>query len=402
MQKYIYTAKSKPQEIIEGSIEAESEQDAVNKITQKGYFPVSIQSAAPNLQKTGLRRLWKVSDKNVSLFTGQLASLIESGVTILNGLTILSNQTADTYFKAVLQDIAHKIRDGRSLSESFSEYPGIFSPLYISMVHSGEVGGSVEPALKRLAEFMEKEEEFKSSLLAALTYPFFLLAVSIITVFILLGFVIPRLVTMFTDMGQVLPLPTQILVTVSIFLRTYWLILGLIIIVIVFIIRQLSMKPEGRMIFDRFKIKIPGLGIIILKTEISRFVRTLSLLISGGIPIVYALDVTASSIQNEVLKQEVLTFKHTLSQGGSLSQCLKGSALFPSLVTNIVNTGEETGNLEKALLRIAVDYEKEVDRIIKTLTRLLEPVIILIMGLVVGFIVIAMLLPIFQINLIVR
>ncbi len=402
MQKYIYTAKSKPGETVQDSIEAETEEDAINKITQLGYFPVSIQNAAPRLQKSGLRRLLKISDKNIALFTVQLASLLESGVTILNSLTIISNQTSDTYFKAVLQDIAHKIRDGRSLSESFAEYPVMFSPLYISMIHSGEVSGSVEPALKRLAEFMEKEEEFKSSLWAALTYPFFLLAVSIITVLVLLGFVIPRLVSMFSDMGQVLPLPTQILVNLSAFLRNYWLIIGLIIITVVFIIHQLYRKPEGRLIFDRFKIHMPGLGIIILKTEISRFVRTLSLLISGGIPIVYSLDVTASSIQNELLKKEVLAFKDKLSQGTSLSQCLKESQLFPSLVTNIVNTGEESGNLERALLRVAVDYEKEVDRVIKTLTRLLEPVIILIMGLVVGFIVIAMLLPIFQINLIVR
>ncbi|MFA5118155.1 MAG: type II secretion system F family protein [Candidatus Omnitrophota bacterium] len=402
MQKYIYTAKSRPGETIQDSIEAETEEDAINKITQLGYFPVSIQNSAPRLQKSGFRRLLKISDKNIALFTVQLASLLESGVTILNSLTIVSNQTADAYFKSVLQDIAHKIRNGKSLSESFAEYPGLFAPLYISMIHSGEVSGAVEPSLKRLAEFMEKEEEFKSSLWAALTYPFFLLAVSIITVLVLLGFVIPRLVSMFSDMGQVLPLPTQILVNFSAFLRNYWLIIGLILITMVFIIRQLYLKPEGRLIFDRFKIHMPGLGTIILKTEISRFVRTLSLLISGGIPIVYALDVTTASIQNVLLKKEVLTFKEKLSHGTSLSQCLKDSRLFPALVTNIVNTGEESGNLEKALLRIAIDYEKEVDRVIKTLTRLLEPVIILIMGLVVGFIVISMLLPIFQINLIVR
>lgn len=403
MPRYIYTAKSQPHKIIHGDIEAESEQDVINKLTKMGYFPLLVKSEVLSLgDEHGVFRLQKVSNKDIVLFTHQLSSLIESGVNIMNGLNIISGSTSNKYLKTVLSDIIVKIKDGKSLSESLSAHRRLFSDLYSSMVRTGEAGGNLNETLRRLAVFLEKEEEFKNSIRAALTYPFFIFGVGALTVFVLLVFVIPRLLTMFEDMGQVLPLPTRILISVSGFLRSYgWFILA-ITSIFIFLLRRTYRSPQGRILFDRLKLKLVILRKIILKTEISRLMRTLSLLLSSGIPITTALEISISVLENRILKSEVQRFKNEINSGSSLSDSLGNSRLFPEFVTSIVSIGEESGSLERSLVRIADDYEREIDRTLKTLTRLLEPAMILVMGLLVGFIVLSMLLPIFQINLIVK
>jgi len=402
MPRYTYIAKSQPNKTIQGDIEAESEQDAINKLTKMGYFPISVGAESLSFDKRSALSFGKISNREIVLFTRQASSLIESGVNILNSFNIILRQTTNKYLKAILNDIISKIKDGKSLSESLAQHPDLFPNLYTSMVHSGEVGGTLEQTLKRLADFLEKEEEFKNSVRAALTYPTFVFAVSVLTVIILLGFVIPRLVTMFEDMGQILPLPTRILIGISGFLRSYWWFILAIIAILVFLLNRFYRNPQGRILWDGFQLKLVIIGEITLKTEISRLSRTLSLLLSSGIPIIYSLDISTSILGNQILKLEVQKIKDQISGGLSFSQALKDSKLFPIFVTNIVIVGEESGILEKSLLRIADDYEKETDRTLKTLTRLLEPLIILVMGLIVGFIVVSMLLPIFQINLIAR
>jgi type II secretory pathway component PulF len=402
MSTYTYIAKSTPQQSIKGNIEADSEQEAINKLTKMGLFPISVLIQNLTLEKTRGLSLKKIGNRDVVIFTRQLSTLIVSGVNILNGLNIVANQAPNKYFKAILNDVINKIKDGQSLSRSLSSYPDIFSNLYTSTIHSGEVGGHIEVSLNRLADFLEKTEEFKNSIRASLAYPLFVLIVGAATIVILLGFVIPRLVTMFEDMGQILPLPTRILIGLSGFLHTFgWLILGIIILSI-FLLRRFFRTWRGKILWDNFKLKRIILGKILLRSEISRLMRTLSLLLSSGITIIYSLDISISVIENQILKLEMQKFKDKINDGLSFSQCLKDSKLFPPFVTNIITVGEETGTLEKSLLRIADDYERQVDRSLKNLVRLLEPVIILVMGLIVGFIVLSMLLPIFQINLIVR
>lgn len=403
MPRYTYTAKVQPHKTIQGDIEAESEQEAIHKLTQMGYFPISLQSEnIASFGKEGAFGLRRVSHKELVLFTGQLSTLVDSGVNIINGLSIIYNQANNKYLKAVLSDITARIKDGNSLSDSMASHPYLFSELYSSMIRTGEASGNLRDILKRLADFLEKEEEFKSSVRASLTYPFFLLLVGALTVFVLLVFVIPRLVTMFEDMGQILPLPTKILINVSAILQGYWWFILTLISVFIFLLRRFSRKPQGRASLDRLKLKLPILGEITLKTDIARLMRTLSLLLSGGVPITPSLEISVSIVENQILKSEIREFKEKISSGSSLSDSLKKSIFFPEFVTNIIAIGEETGSLEKSLMRIAEDYEKEVDGILKALMRLIEPVIILVMGLIVGFIVLSMLLPIFQINLIVR
>ena len=402
MPQYTYIAKPQPDKTIQGEIEAESESDAVTKLTKLGYFPVSIQPVDISLEKKGFWFFRKVAKKDIVLFTRQLSNLISSGINIINGLNIISRQTPNKYFRAVINDVVSKIKDGKALSESLANHPQLFSNLYVQLIHSGEVGGNVDGALERLSGFLEKEQEFKDSLRSALIYPVFILLVGAATIVVLLTFVIPRLTLMFEDMGQILPLPTRILIAVSGFLRAYWWLILSALALLIFLFRRSQQIVQNKILWDKFKLKTVFLGDIILKSETSRLMHTLALLLSSGITITSSLGICAALAENQILKNELLKFRERINDGLSLSRCLNESKLFPSMVNSIIAVGEETGTLEKALMRISDEYEKEVDNIIKNLTRMLEPVIILVMGLIVGFIVISMLLPIFQINLMAR
>lgn len=403
MPRYNYLAKAQPNKNIQGDIDAESEQDAIVKLTAMGCFPVWLKAADGfSVDEKGVLRLGKIPKKDVFLFTRQLSTLVDSGVNILNALNIILNQLSNKYLKAVLTNVISKVKDGLPLSEALKNYPQVFPGIYTAMVHLGEAGGNIGLSLTRLADFLEKDEEFKNSLRASLTYPLFIFIVSAATVVILLTFVIPRLVLMFEDMGQMLPLPTKILISISAFLRLYWWLIIAAFFLIMFTLSRMRQRPQGKVILDKIKLKLFIFGDIILKSELGRLSRTLSLLLSSGMTIIYSLDISTAVVENALVRAELGKFKSEIAEGASLSRCLSNSKLFPAFVRDIVMVGEETGTLDKSLLRIADDYEREVDRTLKALTRLLEPVIILAMGLIVSFIVIAMLLPIFQINLIVR
>jgi len=402
MPIYSYTAKSSPARKVQGEIEAETEQEAINKISQKGLFPVSVQARGLAPDKEDIFSLNRIPNRDVVIFTRQLSSLIDSGVNIVNALNIVSGQTPNNYLKSILNDVCSRIKDGHSLSESMGVHQYVFAPLYTSMIRSGEVSGTLNKSFGRLADFMEKEEEFKNSIRSALTYPIFVFVIGACTVIVLLLFVIPRLVRMFEDMGQALPLPTKILISISGFLSSYWWLLLALIIAAVFLLRRIYQDPQGRLNWDAAKLKLPLIGAVTLKTEVSRLSRTLSLQLSSGIGIIPSLDVAYSVMGNQLLKAEIRKFKEQIISGSSLSASLKNSKLFPEFMTNIVSIGEETGSLDKALGRIADDYEKEVDALLKGLARMIEPIVILFVGLVVGFIVMSMLLPIFQINLLVK
>ncbi len=401
MPRYTYLAKTDPQNIIRGEIEAESSQEAINKIIQAGYSPISV--SLKNERSNGPHKtLKRIPKRVIVLFTRQLSTLIDSGVPIVNGLGIVINQMPDLQLKEILSGVVNKIRDGKSFSDSLAAYPEIFPPLYTALVHSGEVSGSLKSTFMRLADFLEKEEEFMNSIRSVLVYPAFVLGVGALTVIILIGFVIPRLVGMFEDMGQALPLPTKILILSSDSFNKYWYIIIAFVAFAIFLIRRKYKSANGMLWWDRHRLKFPILGEITLKTEIGRVTRTLSLLLSGGLSAVDSLEIISSIAENRVLKLEIERIKEDIIGGLSLSGAVKKSKLFPDFVTNIIIIGEETGTLEKSLLRIADDYERDVDRSLKSLARMLEPVIILGVGLIVGFIVLAMLLPIFQMNLIVR
>lgn len=400
MPNFFYRAKSSPKDLIQGIITADTESQAINKIIQMGYSPILVEEE--KLESKRLTFFKKISSRDTSIFTHQLSSLIESGLTLLNALNTILTQTQNKDLKIIIQDIIYRIKDGSSFAESLKFYSHIFSNLYVAMINSGEIGGNLSETLKNLAEFSEREENLKSELKVALAYPFFIGMVGLITIYILISFVIPRLLVMFEDMGQVLPLPTRILIFCYSFLKNYSGFILLSFLVILFIFMRRFKSPEGSLILDRFRLRLPIIGELIRNIEISRFCRTLSTLLSSGIPLVFALEITASVLNNLLIKEEVKEFQEKIRKGSSLSDSLKTSKYFPVSVTNIVAIGEEAGTLERLLAKLSNEYEQEIERRLNTLTRLLEPAIILIMGLLVGFIVLSMLLPIFQLNLIVR
>ncbi|MCM8780832.1 MAG: type II secretion system F family protein [Candidatus Omnitrophica bacterium] len=394
MPLYKYIAKFQPNKTIQGQLEANTEQEAISILTKMGYFPIEVKSVVITA-KGRFVNTRPIRHKDVIIFTRQLSTLISSGVQIINAIEIIAGQSR---LKPILEDINRRIRDGKSLSESLAFHPTLFSNLYISMINAGERGGNLTEVLTRLADFLERQREFRDSLRSALIYPSFIFVVGILTVMVLLGFVIPRLRVMFEDIGQILPLPTRMVIAVSGFFSRWWWLLGAVAFLLIFLLKRTSSTKQGKVFWDRFKIRLPILGDILFKSEISLMMRTLSLLLSSGITMVSSLDISNSVIRNQFISGQIKDFKAKISDGRSLSACLKDSGIFSELVVNIINTGEESGRLDNALVTIANDYERQVERSLKNLIQILEPVIILVLGLIVGFIVLSMLLPIFQMS----
>jgi type II secretory pathway component PulF len=401
MPTFVYSAKSQPASPIQGKIDANTRQEAVQRLTRMGYLPLSVELEESSSAKGRKACRKKISRKELAMFTGQLATLIESGVNAFSSFQILMNQTSSKPQKAILEDIVQKIKDGKSLSDCFSSHPQMFPQVYVAAVHIGEAGGSLPQVLRQLAEFLEREQEFQGGLKAALVYPIFVLVVSVATVLVLLGYVLPRLSGIFVDMGQNLPLPTQLLLATSEGIRNYWWLIVAAFGFIYLLLRRLFVSTNGRLWFDASLLKIPKVGELFLESEISGLFRTLSLLLSNAIPVVYALDISLATLQNQVVRREMERVKGDIAKGASFSQSFRKSNLFPPLVINVVTVSEESGTLDRGLLRVANEYAKHVERSLRTLVYLLEPLIILVMGMIVGFIVLSVLLPIFQINVMV-
>ncbi len=399
---------------MEGIIEAESQSAAVDKLNQKGYIPIKVIPAKGKLSlkmtvstakrtspiaerssSLGLSR--KIKSKDLTVFTEQLASLLKSKVPLFEAMSFLYDQTENANLKRIILHAIDEIRDGRTLSQSLSRYPKVFPSLYVNMIESGERGGVLEKTLMRLSEFRNRQEEIRAKVASALVYPVFMLIVGILSMFVLLTFVIPRMASLFSEVGQTLPLPTRILLSLSSQFKSYWYLFPAIAVFIVFVFNKLKDREKG--ILDKLKLKLPLIGNFIKKSAIARFARTLALLLASGIPLFQALVITIPTLDNEVIKADLKLVHKGIIDGASFEESMKRSLWFPRFTTNMLAVGERGGNLEEALLEIAAFYERETNKIIKIITSLIEPAIILVMGLAIGFIVFAMLLPIFQINL---
>jgi len=410
MPFYTYKAKSGPDKVLSGEIEAASQDAAVEKLVEKGLTPVSVaeayaagadsgRSAAYGAERPRLSLSTHAASGDIDVFTRQIASLIRAGVPVLRALSIIVSQTESRPLKAVVEDLSAQIRDGRMLSESMSKYPRVFNGLYISMIKAGEKGGALDEVLYRLADYREKEDELRRKIQAAAAYPLFVMAVGIVSVFVMLTFFLPKLMAIFTDMSQ-LPLPTRMLKQASDFMSANWI---WAVIALVFIAAVFSRsKPGGKkkMAFDAVKLHIPFIRKFVRNVEISRFARTLGLLLKNGISVHESLQLAAGTLDNELLRAQLESARDDLlNKGQTLSASLKKINLFPVFAVNMIAVGEESGKLEESLAEIANVYEREVEQSIKIMTALLEPVLILAVGAVVGFIVFAMLLPIFSIGL---
>jgi type II secretory pathway component PulF len=376
------------------------------KLSQMGYFPLSLEQVETLPEAQGVGRAFgffaRIRRREIAFFSRQVADLLESGLTLMRALQVLREQTENPRLQEVLADLASEVREGKSFSDALAVHPRIFSPLYVSMVRSGEVGGTLGEVLARLADLGEKEDELHVRVRSALAYPALILVVGMGTIAVLLVFVIPKLVSLFQEVGQVLPLPTRILLAVSQWFVSYWWLLLSIVGAGVFFVKRGGQSQAGRLAFDRMKLQLPIWGPLIRKVEVARFSRSLGTLLRHGVPILQALQVVGEAAGNELLRGELQQIGEELRGGGTLSQGMRRGRIFPPLVTHMVAVGEEAGTLDRSLFKIADTYEREADRAMKLMTSLVEPAMILIMGSLVGFIVISMLLPIFEIDLLAR
>jgi type II secretory pathway component PulF len=404
MPVYKYRAKNGPQDTIENTIEAASEKEAVEKISGMGYLPVHVEEYRPDasvrLRPAVEVSSVKIKSREITIFSRQLASLLKSGVPILTSINIILEQSENQGLKNILQNMHNKLKDGATLSSVLLQYPAVFPALYVALIRTGEDSGALPDALLRIADYRIKQEEFLSRLRMALAYPILMAIVGIGTIVFMLTFVMPRLMKIFVNMGQNLPLPTRILISASDGLRNPWF--WVILVVIILVIRRQSRQESAKIFLSGMKLHLPVFGKLMLKAELSRFCRTLELLIKSGIPILKAINIATPVVNNEIIKEKLANSYKELEQGGSFGKSLKNSKLLPPLVTNLIIVGEESGKLTDALSEVASSYERDTDEALKIMTNLLEPLMILVMGLIVGFIVIAMLLPIFEINVMVK
>ncbi|MDI6782845.1 MAG: type II secretion system F family protein [bacterium] len=410
MAKFSYQARDKQTKLVDGNLEAENQTQAIDKLHALGLYPIRVQEGSaptrllsPKIISTKIQapssKFGWIKSGEVANFTRQLADLLSAGLSLMNALTVLSNQTENPKLREIVKSVRNEVQGGSTLADAMSQHPKVFNTLYISMVRAGEIGGLLETVLLRLADFSEKETEMRGKIISAMAYPLVLVVVGILAVIFLLAFIIPRFASIFEELGVALPLPTQILMMISTTMKHYWWAIFLAIGIIGVAIQRYLKSTEGKLRLNQTQLKIPVLGTIIKKKEIARFARTFGELLKNGVPILNALQISADTMTNQLVAQEIRKIRTNISEGERIAEPLKQSTVFPPMVVSMIAVGEESGHLEIVLSKIANSYEADVDRSLKVFTSLLEPAVILCMACVVGFIALAMLLPVFTINL---
>ncbi len=399
MPVFVYKAADQRGKTITGVMEAPDSRAVVERLHREEYYPIEVAAQA------GRPGLWRqltargISNRDLVAFTEQLATLVEAQLPLDRALSVLEELASNPRLKAVVGDILKSVRGGSSFADALAKHhPTPFSRLYVNMVRAGEKGGVLEVTLRRVAEFLQAAQEFREAMKSALVYPAILVVALGSAVIFLLTFVIPRFGEIFADLGQALPLPTQILLTVSSALRTYWWALALVVVAAVLGSRLLVATAEGRLAWDRATLSLPLLGDIIRKAEVARFCRTLGTLLRSGVPVLGALVVVKEIVSNRLLALAVERLGDGVKRGAGLSGPMGESGVFPPLALHMVRVGEETGRLEEMLLKVSDAFEAEVRNAVKRFITLLEPGIIVTMALVVGFIVVAIAMAIFSIS----
>lgn len=400
MPQFSYKAKDTTGQVVTGTLDAESPANVISRLQAMGYFPVAVHdsktAAANSAQPAGRQRRVKIND--MATFNRQLADLLSSGIPLVKALSVIQNQTNNPTLQQIIQQVTQDVSGGDSLAGAMSRHPKVFNKLFVAMVKAGEAGGLLDQVLQRLADFAEAEAETRSKIKSALAYPVVMVFAGMGAVVVLMTVVMPKIMTIYEDLNQELPATTVILISVSKFLQNYWyVVFGALLVAGAVFWRALKTK-EGKRALDGFLVKVPVLGPMIVKKEIANFARTLGSLLHNGVSILPALDITHGVLTNQIVADEVATIPENVTQGEGVAAPLRKSTVFPPVVVNMMAIGEETGRLDNVLIKVAKSYDTEVDRAVKTLTSLLEPLVILFMGLIVGFIVISMLLPIFSID----
>jgi len=387
--------------VIEGTIEVEAESAVAAALRQKRLEVVSVAPAGglggffSSVGKKG----GKVTTKDVVVFSRQFSTMVNAGLPILQGLTIVAEQAENPDFRVVMTRVRDDISNGVPLSEAMAKYPKVFTTLYVNMVKAGEQGGILDVIFERLSEYMEKAEGVSRKVKSAMMYPIVVMSVAVLVVIFLMVKVVPTFRDVFASFGAKLPAPTQFLIDVSAFLSSWKAGLLVIFLVVFWVAVTLYRKTKtGAYNWDMMILKLPVFGILARKAAVAKFARTLGTLIKSGVPIMDALETVAKTSGNLVLEKAVLNARDSVREGKTLTQPLKESKVFPPMVTQMINVGEETGALDAMLSKIADFYEDEVDAAVEGLTSIIEPILIVFLGVTIGFIVVAMFMPMFSIG----
>jgi len=393
MPTFAYSARSLNGEILTGEIELPSRDEVMGYLNRQRLRPISINAKAKDINitiGTGIKT------REVVIFTRQFATMINSGLPLVQSLTILAEQTENKFFRKVISQVLLDIQAGQTLADALRKHPKVFTELYVNMVAAGEAGGILDVILMRLAMFLEKNDALARKIKGAMVYPAVMLVVVVLCTTVLLWKVVPVFAGMFTGAGLALPLPTRIVLAISNFLQHFMWLVVLVVIAVVVGIRQYYKTDTGKLQLDALMLKLPVLGNLLRKSAVSRFTRTLGTLVSSGVSILDGLQITARTAGNRVVHDAVMKSRASIAGGATISEPLKESGVFPPMVVQMINVGEQTGGLDEMLTKIADFYDDEVDAAVTALTSILEPIMIVVMVVVIGGIVVAMYLPMFD------
>ena len=407
MPVFAFEAIDRNGQKVRKEVNATSKDDAIKLIRSQGLRPTRVQmragtAAAPTAPRAKKKRKGfvlfdTVKSPQITTFTTQLAILQDAGLPIVRSLKILEQQQRDGKFKEQVGSVAEDVEGGSTFSEALSKYPKSFDRLYTSMVKAGEAGGVLDVILNRLAGFMEKSEKLRKKVKGAMIYPAVVITVAVLILVAIMIYVVPAFQKMFEDIGEGLPTPTQILITISDTLRAWWFLIPIIPFSVWGIMKLVARSEKGRAALDSFKLRMPIFGIIVKKSAIARFCRTLGTLISSGVPILEALRIVKDAIGNVVISKAIEDVHGSIREGDTIADPLRQAGIFDELLINMIDVGEETGELDKMLVKIADNYDADVDVAVESMSSLLEPILIVGMGVMVGFIVISLFLPLVEI-----
>jgi type IV pilus assembly protein PilC len=397
---YVYKVRDKVGTVHKGSIEGHSEQLVVAKLRELGYVPVSVTARGKSKLSADVSvgsASGKIDLHAVVIFSRQLATMVAAGLTLIRALAILAEQTESKPLAGVINTMRSDIERGLSFSQAVSKHPRAFPTVYIAMVRSGEVGGMLDTVLLNLAAMLEKQLELRRRVKSAMSYPIAVGGIIVVIVSAMLIFIVPMFESMYKDLGGTLPLPTRMLIAVSGLITSMWWLIGIISFGTVFGLKRWKATPQGRMTFDRIKLRLPIAGVIVQKTAIARFCQTLAALVRAGVSIMEALDIVADTAGNAVIANAVLQARERVRIGESVSAALVTHHVFPPMVVQMMAVGEETGALDEMLDKIGEFYDAEVSATIDSLTSLIEPLLMVVMGATVGGMVVALYMPMFKI-----
>jgi type IV pilus assembly protein PilC len=392
MPQFTYTARDAKGDLKTATIEAANREDVVQQLRRLRMNVVKVEEQSKAKQKTG----GSVSMKDIVIFTRQFSTMINSGLPLVQALDILSKQSENKALQAVTRQVVFDVESGHTVADALAKHPKAFSDLYVNMVAAGAAGGILDTILMRLATFMEKNDALVRKVKGAMIYPGVIMSVAAIAICVLLIFVIPVFQSMFASVGLALPLPTRVVIVLSQILKGYWWAIGGGLFGAFTLLKKYYATSKGQLVIDRLLLKFPILGDVLRKSAVSRFTRTLGTLISSGVSILDGLEITAKTAGNRVISDAIMASRASIAGGDSISAPLQKSNVFPPMVISMIAVGEQTGGLDEMLSKIADFYDEEVDAAVSNLLSLLEPVMIVFLGVVVGGMVVAMYLPIFD------